>query len=267
MSKTLLITGAAGTIGTTTAQYFLQQGWNVVATARNSDKLGTWAQSPNVAVLSLDVTNEQSVASAVREAERSFGSIDVLLNCAGVGFGGPLEATSTQQFEQHFQTNVFGLARVIRTMLPLFRRQRHGTIINMSSVSGRFGLPFLSPYNAGKFAVEGLSESLRFELRPLGIKVKLIEPGGIRSTFSPVFVRHEAYEPDLSAVIERVRRPDPTLPGPEPVAKLIWRAATDGSQRLRYKAVTKGALAINRILSEELWYRLIQKSFNLKKSK
>jgi NAD(P)-dependent dehydrogenase (short-subunit alcohol dehydrogenase family) len=217
--------------------------------------------------LTLDGTDEQSVTSAVHEAERRFGSLDAILNSAGVGLGGPLEALSDSELERHFQTNVFGVMRVTRAVLPIFRKQQHGTIINMSSVAGRFGLPFLWPYNAGKFAIEGLTESLRFELRPLGIKVKLIEPGGIRTTFEPQFANHQAYEPDLSAVIERVRRPDPSLPGPEPVAKLIWRAATDGSERLRYTTVTKGALAMNRILSEEWWYRMIRKSFGLKRGR
>jgi len=267
MSKTLVVTGASSGIGKATAQYFLKQGWNVVATARNPQKIGAWAQSQRVAALELDVTDEQSVTSAIREAERRFGSIDVILNNAGVGLGGPLEAISDSEWERHFQTNVFGVIRVTRAVLPLFRKQQHGTIINMSSVAGRFGLPFLSPYNAGKFAIEGLTESLRFELRPLGIKVKLIEPGGIKTTFEPQFVSHKAYEPGLSAVIERVKRPDPSLPGPEPVAKLIWQAATDGSERLRYTTVTKGALTMNRILPEEWWYRVIQKSFGLKRSR
>ncbi len=176
--KTVLITGASSGIGEAAAQYFVTQGWRVFATARHPEKLGAWSRASQVVPLALDVTNPESVRSAIAETLRESTSLDVLVNNAGVGLAGPLEAITATEMEEHFQTNLFGTVRVIQEVLPVFRKQGHGVIVNVSSVSGRFGVPFLSPYCAGKFAMEGLSESLYYELRPFKIRIKLIEPGG-----------------------------------------------------------------------------------------
>jgi NAD(P)-dependent dehydrogenase (short-subunit alcohol dehydrogenase family) len=253
--KTALITGTSSGIGEAAANYFLQQGWRVCATARVPETLGPWSRRSEVIPLALDVTRQDSVDSAIAEAMCIAGKIDVLVNNAGVGLAGPLEAIPTDDIEQHFQTNVFGTVRMIQRILPFFRTQNHGVIVNISSVVGTFGVPYTSPYCAGKFAVEGLSESLYYELLPFNIRVKLVEPGGIKTRFRQIAAQHDAYHPDLLSVETRVKQyeqPDSSLPAPRNVAKTIFKAATDGTQRLRYP-----------VESESLWRLAIARSFGI----
>lgn len=264
--KTVLITGASSGIGEATAEYFLEKGWRVCATARFPERLGAWSAKSNVIRLPLDVTSDESIQFAIAEALRLAGNIDVVVNNAGVGLAGPLEAIPMAEFEAHFQTNVFGVVRVIRRMMPLFRKQRHGVIVNVSSVVGTFGVPFISPYCAGKFAIEGLSESLYYELLPFNIQIKLVEPGGIKTNFRQNFTQDEAYQPALGAVETVFRKsdgPGSSLPGPRPVAETIFKAATDGKQQLRYPVKTQGASVLHGILPESLWRFSIAKSFGL----
>jgi NAD(P)-dependent dehydrogenase (short-subunit alcohol dehydrogenase family) len=183
-----------------------------------------------------------------------------------VGLAGPLEAISMEEFEAHFQTNVFGAVRIIRSIMPFFREQKHGVIVNVSSVVGTFGVPFISPYCAGKFAMEGLSESLYYELLPFNIRIKLVEPGGIKTNFSQDFRQHEAYQPNLGAVetvFQQSGGPDSALPGPRSVAETIFNAATDGTQQLRYPVKTQGASFAHWLLPESLWRSTIAKSFGM----
>ncbi len=264
--KTVLITGASSGIGEAAAKNFLSLGWRVAATARKPGTLGAWSRSENVIPLALDVASTDSVQTAIAHALQYLGSLDVLVNNAGIGLAGPLEAIPLADVEQHFQTNFFGAIRMIQGVVPVFREQRHGVIVNVSSVAGRFGVPFLSPYCAGKFAMEGLSESLYYELRPFNIQIKLVEPGGIKTKFRQVFAQHSAYEPGLSAVSRRMDQAsaaDSKLPGPESVARTIFTAANDGSEKLRYPIETRGASSLSRLLPEGAWRGMIRKSFGL----
>lgn len=264
--KTILITGASSGIGEAAAQYFLSRGWRVAATARKPEMLGAWSHDENVIPLPLDVTSSDSVQTAIANALQRLGSLDVLVNNAGVSSAGPLEAIPLSDVEQHFQTNFFGPVRMIQEIVPTFREQKHGVIVNVSSIVGRFGVPFISPYCAGKFAMEGLSESLYYELRPFNIRIKLVESGGIKTKFRQVFAQHNAYEPDLSAVDRRMQASsavDSKLPGPESVAETIFKAATDGSEKLRYPIETRGASILSRVLSEGAWRGMIRKSFHI----
>ncbi len=155
---------------------------------------------------------------------------------------------------------------MIQEVLPVFRRQKQGTVVNVSSISGRFGVPFLSPYCAGKFALEGLSESLYYELLPFNIRVKLIEPGGIKTSFTQGFAQHDAYQPDLGSVEARMNQasgPNSTLPGPESVAAVIFKASTDGSNRMRYPVKTQGASILQQLLPEQQWRMIMRKSFGI----
>jgi NAD(P)-dependent dehydrogenase (short-subunit alcohol dehydrogenase family) len=190
-----------------------------------------------------------------------FGGVDVLINNAGVGLAGPVEAVTLEQWRGHFETNVFGLAQTTRAVIPLMRERGQGLIINVGSIAGRFGLPFLAPYNAGKFAVEGMTESLHYELKPFGIRVK-IEPGGTRSEFAHQWAKTPAYEPQQSAVEAMMIAGGAASPGPETVAAVILKAANDPSDRLRYAAAGGGAaLTANRWLPAARWRRMIEKSF------
>jgi NAD(P)-dependent dehydrogenase (short-subunit alcohol dehydrogenase family) len=183
----------------------------------------------------------------------------VLVNNAGYGLFGPLEGATPEQLARVFQTNVLGLAAVTRHVLPIMRERRTGTIVNVSSIAGRFGSAFMSPYHATKFAVEGLSESLRFELSLHGIRVKLIEPGFFKSDFvtrSLEWTKHSAYEPQLGNMMMWVTRSTGRSADPEEVAAAIFGAATDSSSRLRYPVRGRLFFFIRAILPDALWCRL-----------
>jgi len=260
MAKTVLLTGSSSGIGRTTAQLFASRGWNVAATARRPASLESWAQAKNIAALQLDVTDEASIASAVAATADRFGPIDVLVNNAGYGLFGPLEGAAAAQWEAQFQTNVFGVAAVIRHVLPMMRERRSGTIVSVSSVGGRTAAPFASGYHASKFAIEGLSESLRYELSLHGIRVKVVEPAHFKTGFisrSLQCVRHSAYEAQLDNYMAWVHHEDEKAPGPEPVAEAIWRAANDSSARLRYPVKGSLILVLTAILPDALWRSLL----------
>jgi NAD(P)-dependent dehydrogenase (short-subunit alcohol dehydrogenase family) len=183
--KTWLITGASTGFGRLLAEHLITLGANVVATARQVDQLKPLEDSAPAQVLplTLDVTKQDQVDAAVKDAGARFGKIDVLVNNAGYGVMGALEEVHESEFMPMFQTNVFGLIRVTKALLPHFRERRSGFIVNLSSIGGLVASPGVSMYNASKFAVEGLSEALAQEIAPLGIKVILIEPGPFRTDF------------------------------------------------------------------------------------
>ena len=248
MSQTIFITGASSGIGKATAGLFADRGWNVVATMRTPADGDELAARDNVLVTRLDLLDPDSISSAVDAADDAFGGIDVLLNNAGYGAYGPLEATSMDVIRRQFDVNVFGLIETIQTILPIMRRNRSGTIINVSSVGGRITYPLGTLYHGSKWAVEGVSEALHFELVPLGIRVKIIEPGGVRTDFSGrsfVFTHDPEladYRPLVQAATEMIAQAASEGEGATPsgsqepaeVAEVIWTAATDGTDRMRY---------------------------------
>jgi short-subunit dehydrogenase len=201
------------------------------------------------------------IARAVAEATDRFGAIDVLVNNAGYGRFGPLEGISAGELRHIFDVNVLGLAAMIQHVLPGMRQRRSGTIVNVSSIAGRLvGSAFMSAYYATKFAVEGLSESLRFELKPHGIRVKLIEPAHFKTGFVERSIQrttHSAYEPQASNMNAWVIHSDNTAPNAEPVADAIFRAATDPSDRLRYPVRGRLMLAAHALLPDAAWRSLI----------
>jgi len=183
--KVWFITGASSGFGRLLAEHLLALGANVVATARQRDTLHdlTLRYAANSQILGLDVTKPAQVDGAVKDALARFGHVDVLVNNAGYGVTGALEEVAENEYMPMFETNVFGLIRVTKALLPQFRERRSGNIINLSSIGGLVGLPGWSMYNATKFAVEGLSEALGAELDPLGIHVTIVEPGPFRTEF------------------------------------------------------------------------------------
>ena len=184
MSQTILITGASSGIGKATAQYFIDKGWNVVATMRNVADGAEFTSYDNALVCELDVSKEDTIQSAVQQTLDKFGGLDVLVNNAGYGAGGPLEATPMSKIRRQFEVNVFGLLATTQAVLPIMRAQKSGTIVNISSIGGRVALPMFSLYHGTKWAVEGITESLQYELEPLGIKLRLVEPGAIATDFA-----------------------------------------------------------------------------------
>jgi NAD(P)-dependent dehydrogenase (short-subunit alcohol dehydrogenase family) len=218
------------------------------------------ATSPRLAVLAMDVTQVASVAAAVKAAEERFGAIDVLVNNAGYALLGPLEGIPPEELRRQIDTNVHGVLSVTRHVLPGMRARRDGVIVNIASIGGRMAFPFAAAYHATKFAVEGLSESLRFELEPFGIRVKIIEPGPVRTNFlggSARWATHEAYAAEMGRFKIMSDRLNDTLPTPEAVAQTIVRAATDRSGRLRYPTATGPLPLYHRILPDFVWRRLI----------
>jgi NAD(P)-dependent dehydrogenase (short-subunit alcohol dehydrogenase family) len=182
-AKTIVITGASSGIGKATARLFLSKGWNVVATMRNPAIERDLAEQARLKLLALDVQDPESPKAAVAEAIEAFGGIDVWLNNAGYRAFGPVEAGKREQVERQFDVNVFGLIGCVQAVAPHFRQRRAGVLINVSSIGGIMTLPGYSVYHSSKFAVEGLSEGLWYELGTLGIKVKVIEPGAIKTDF------------------------------------------------------------------------------------
>jgi len=260
MARTVLITGASSGIGRVTAELMAQRGWQVAATSRDLAGLRAWAPEANVAVFPLDVTDEASIAAAVSGVVDRFGGIDVLVNNAGIGLFGPLEAATPDQVEAQFRTNVFGSIALIRHVMPIMRSRRSGAIINVSSIGGRTAAPFASLYHATKFAIEGLSESFRYEASLHGIRVKVVEPSHFRTGFisrSVVLSGHSAYDTQLRNYLEWVHEEDQKAPAPRPVAEAILRAAEDPSARLRYPVKGALVLALTSFLPDALWRSLL----------
>jgi NADP-dependent 3-hydroxy acid dehydrogenase YdfG len=244
MTQTIFITGASSGIGKATAHYFHDKGWNVVATLRDPAQAGDLAALPQVLVTRLDVTDGASITAAVDAADTRFGGIDVLLNNAGYGAYGPLEAFDMEGIRRQFDTNVIGLLEVTKAVLPGMRAQGKGVIVNISSIGGRMTFPLGSLYHGTKFAVEGLSEALHYELEPLGIKVKIVEPGMIATDFSGRSFDFRqtpeltAYQPVVDKLFAVLGSPEmaATASPPSVVSEAIWAAVTDATPRLRYAA-------------------------------
>ena len=240
MPKTILITGASTGIGRTTALHFQAQGWNVVATMRTPEREQELSKLDNVLVTRLDVTDQDSIDTAVAAGIERFGQIDVLLNNAGYGAYGPLEAFPMDRIERQFDTNVIGLLAVTKAVLPHFRANQSGTIVNISSIGGQMTFPLGTLYHGTKFAVEGLSEALHYELAPFGVRVKIVEPGMIHTDFggrSFDFVNDESMV-EYQETVQKLMAGFGDVQGSEPqvVADVIWDAVTDGTDTLRYRA-------------------------------
>ncbi len=260
MPRTVLITGSSSGIGRAAAELFAARGWNVAATAREPSSLDAWSQQPNVAPLRLDVTDESTIKAAVSHIIGRFGGIDVLVNNAGYGLFGALEGATAEDLEAQFRTNVFGLAAVIHHVLPGMRERRSGMIVNVSSTAGRVAPPLASAYHATKFAVEGLSESLRYELSLHGIRVKLVEPGHFKTGFISRGLRsvtHPAYDEAFRNYSGWVHHEDAKAPGPEAVAEAIFGAANDSSDRLRYPVKAGPLLILAAILPDAVFHSLL----------
>jgi NAD(P)-dependent dehydrogenase (short-subunit alcohol dehydrogenase family) len=186
MAKTIFITGASRGFGKIWAEAFLKRGDNVVATARNLDDLSGLVSTygKQILPLQLDVNNRADCFTAIEKAAAHFGAIDVLINNAGYGLFGAIEETSEQEARDQIETNFFGLLWVTQAVLPVMRKQGFGHIIQLSSVLGVATLPVLGLYNASKFAVEGLSETLAAEVKGFGINVTMIEPNGFATDWA-----------------------------------------------------------------------------------
>lgn len=244
MSQTILITGCSSGIGRMTAKFFQEKGWNVIATVRSDPEDDTELNAlENVLVIALDVTKVGTIEAAVTAGIERFGAIDVLLNNAGYGAYGILEATPENKIRMQFDVNVLGPLLCTKAVLPHMRARGQGTIINVSSMGGKITFPLGTLYHGSKFAVEGMTEALSFELDAIGIKVKLIEPGMINTNFAEttgamldVEPTQQEYGPFIEKVMAGMAQAGSQNSEPIIVAEAIWQAATDGTDQMRYIA-------------------------------
>ena len=273
MSKTVFITGCSSGIGRATAKRFAQNGWNVLATMRHPEAESDLTQIDRVLLLPLDVTEREHITSAVEAGIAQFGRIDALINNAGYGQYGLFEAISPESIQAQFAVNVFGVMDVTRALLPHFRANQAGIIVNVSSGAGIFTLPMMSLYCASKFALEGFSEALAYELASQNIRVKLIEPhGGVSSTnFGARSVGDLALDDSLTDYDEFVGRMNATfaammgapMVSADDVGQLIWAAVTDGADRLRYLIGddARGFVKARRELSDQAYVDFMRSYF------
>jgi|EndMetStandDraft_7_1072992.scaffolds.fasta_scaffold57344_2 NAD(P)-dependent dehydrogenase (short-subunit alcohol dehydrogenase family) len=244
MTKTVLITGCSSGLGKTTARHFAAQGWNVIATMRKPDQSLAAGYPEQMLVLPLDVTNPASIESAIAAGIARFGHIDTVVNNAGISVVSIFEATAKETIRGIFETNVFGVMNVMQAVIPHLRDHGGGTIVNITSGVGLAAVPLLALYTATKHAVEGLSESLSYELESQNILVKLVEPGAMRTTSFTANTMEASQAVSVPAkykpYFDHMMRSMMNYPLPdadeEQVVATIHAAATDPSNRLRYLA-------------------------------
>ncbi len=272
----VLITGCSSGIGRAVARHLAGRGWTVYATARQRSALADLA-ADGCHTLALDVTDESSMRAAVSEIEATYGAVGVLINNAGYSQSGAVETVPLDLVRRQFETNVFGPARLTQLVLPGMRRARAGRIVNISSMGGRLVLPGGGYYHATKYAIEALSDALRFEVEGFGIHVVVIEPGLIRTAFGDAAADsvHDdrgtggAYV-HFHEEVARITRESyvkgslaPLAGAPEDVAATVERALTAAPPRTRY-TVTRSAtllLGLRRLLSDRLWDRFLSRTY------
>lgn len=273
-SKAVLITGCSTGIGRATAEHLAKKGHTVYATARRLDAIADLAQH-GCTLLALDVCDEASMQAAVTAVERAHGAVGVLINNAGYGSEGPVEEVPLSEVRRQFDTNVFGLLRLTQLALPGMRRQGWGKVVNLSSMGGRMTLPGGGIYHATKYAVEALSDALRFEVRGFGVDVIVIEPGAIKTEFgNTAIARVDAlggssdYNAFRAVLKQQIRNayegPMAAFAvGPEAVAKVIERAITTRRPKTRY-VITLGArvlIGLRRMLPDRAFDAFLRTQF------
>lgn len=272
-----LVTGSSSGIGFETALLLARNGFHTYASMRNLEKSKGITQITSkeklpLQVVQLDVNDDASVKEAVDKIESEQGRINVLVNNAGYVLLGPVEQLSIKEFKEQFETNFFGVIRIIKEVLPIMRRQRGGTIVNISSAAGRIGLPLNSPYVSSKFALEGLSESIAYEVEQFGIRVVIIEPGFIRTNLinsgtsakktldpkSPYFSLMQKVENHFKSMMENVSSSSP----PEEVAKVILQAVRSENPELRY-AVGTTIIQARMNMPDREFRKMIMQNFSM----
>lgn len=272
--KTVLITGASSGIGRATAIFFQKKGWNVAATMRAPEAEIELNKLENVKCIKLDVCDFDSAKSAVDNTIEAFGRIDVVVNNAGVYAIGPFEAATTEQIKRQFDTNLFGVMNVIKAALPHFRKNKAGMFINVSSIAGRTVSPMQTLYHGTKWAIEGFSESLQYELRPYNIAIKLIEPGLIKTGFSNVsgdtliILKDNSlseYDEYADKIVTSLIKGNAEGSDPEGVAKVIHTAATDNRNKFIYPAGKSARIVLFlRKLLPRVWFHEVIENALLK---
>lgn len=274
MGKVILITGASSGIGYDAALMLAHKGHKVYAAARRMEMMEP-LRNDGVVPLKMDVTDADSMALGVQTLIDAEGRIDVLVNNAGYGYFGAIETVSDAEARRQLEVNVFGMASLCRLVIPHMRRQESGLIVNTSSIAGLIVLPFGGWYHVSKYSVEALSDAMRMELKPFGIKVSMVEPGGIRTDWGIIAAKHlsdstkgTVYEADGSAeadLLDKAYR-GPWLSNPKVVARAICRAVDSRNPRARYRIgrFSHLGVAMHRLLPARWWDALLRRMMKIK---
>jgi short-subunit dehydrogenase len=275
-ANSVLITGCSSGIGHATAEHLAGRGYTVYATARRPESIDD-LQASGCKTLALDVTDEESMKRAVAEVEQAEGAVDALVNNAGYSQSGAAESVKMDDVRRQFETNVFGLLRMCQLVLPGMRRQGFGRIVNISSMGGKVVFPGGGMYHATKFAVEAMSDAMRFEVEGFGVDVAIVEPGLIRTAFGDAAVQsihggtdEDGPYADFNSAVAAATAGAYEGPlarfagaGPEAVAKTIERAIKARRPRARYPVTASARImmAQHALLPDRLWDRVVGTSF------
>jgi len=269
LNRVVLITGASSGIGKACAKRLAAEGDRVYGTSRHPKEE---ASVPGLRMIGMDVNSDESVAAAIDEIVRVEGRIDVVVNNAGFGIAGAVEDTSIEEAKALFETNFFGMLRVCRAVLPVMRKSQRGTIVNISSLGGRIGLPYQGLYSATKFAVEGMSEALRMEVRQFGVHVIMIEPGDFRTGFTrnrryvTASQEDSAYRGSFERTIKVAEKDEQTGSSPEQIARLLVRILRNNSPRVRYSVggiSQRGAAVLKQVLPSRFFEWALMKYYEV----
>jgi NAD(P)-dependent dehydrogenase (short-subunit alcohol dehydrogenase family) len=265
--RVVLVTGASSGIGLACATYLAGQGLRVYGTSRRA--VAGEVITGKVTLLAADVTGDASVDAVVQTVLEREGRLDILVNNAGMAIAGPVEDTSTAEAKRQFEVNFFGAFRVCRAVLPAMRSQRSGIIVNIGSIGGVVAIPYQSMYSASKFALEGMSEALRMEVRPFGIKVVIVQPGDHKTSLTEN--RHvaeksgegSAYQQKFAAALAQTARDEQNGPGPEKIARLVYAIVNKKNPRLRYTVgpVAQRAAALLKRLAPNSLMELVMRTY------
>ena len=272
--RTVLITGASSGIGMATALHLAEKGYSVIGTSRSVERLASLQEEAagrglTVAAVELDINSDSGVDKVLPGIVEEHGAVDALVNNAGYGLWGPVQSLSTEELRAQFETNLFATVRLVRAVLPGMAELGRGTIVNVGSVLGRLATPFNGAYSASKFALEGVSESLRAELWPLGVRVAVVEPGGFHTQFQENQVIAEGahdsdqpYYPYVQAYTERRGRIDRFSGDPIKVARVIHKIVRSRRPRFRYPVGPDARLAMlaARFMPERLFQALLRRA-------
>lgn len=264
--KTVLITGVNSTLGRYIGKCFLENGWEVIGTGRDFQISDFFKDEKHFTFFSLDLTSVISIDDFFESLFRKVSSVDVLINNAGHVLTGSIEGSSNAQIYHQMQVNFFGPILLTKKMIPHFKSNNSGVFVNLSSIAGLTTFPMFSMYHSSKWALEGFSESLMYELEPFGIKVKLIEPGGIKDNeYQSVVEFSEERLPEYDELLNKVHHTNwfPSFSHPEEIAKVVFDAATDGTNKLRYYVGDDCQMflkeRIRGIMSEESFVKIKQR--------
>ena len=265
--KAIFITGASSGLGRATAKLFASKGWDVIASMRDPKKEKELGNISGIQLMSFDVTDPHEIESVANQVVGS-GGVDVVFNNAGYGLAGPLEGLKDEQILRMVNTNMLGTIRTTKAFIPHFREKKAGLFLNTTSIGGLLTVPFNSIYHATKWALEGWSESMAFELNHFGIGIKTIEPGGIRTDFFTRSLdtgRHPAYDALVNKVMGMItdRKQMATYSSPDQIAEVVYEAATDGKDQLRYVAGAdaKSMYAMRLQLGDEAFRKAMAQQF------